>query len=147
MVGLSVLLESTKNDIFLSGRRSMAPSPSPSPSSPSPFSSSSGFVVAGAEVRPFLHQCLLCKRRLLENEDIYMYMGEMAFCSEDCRVEYIAAEADGAGESGGRSTQCNTNGSSPAAPGHAIRKQPVFSADSSPPKHEGKRAYSSRIAC
>ncbi|KAH7851926.1 hypothetical protein Vadar_018423 [Vaccinium darrowii] len=37
----------------------------------------------------FLKYCSLCKRRLFPGRDIYMYRGDMAFCSEECREEKI----------------------------------------------------------
>ncbi|KAI4389434.1 hypothetical protein MLD38_001662 [Melastoma candidum] len=33
----------------------------------------------------FLHTCCLCKRSLVPCRDIYMYRGDMAFCSKECR--------------------------------------------------------------
>ncbi|KAK3428885.1 hypothetical protein EUGRSUZ_E00328 [Eucalyptus grandis] len=40
----------------------------------------------------FLETCFLCRRRLGSNRDIFMYRGELAFCSEDCRQEQIEME-------------------------------------------------------
>ncbi|XP_030466255.1 FCS-Like Zinc finger 2 [Syzygium oleosum] len=40
----------------------------------------------------FLETCFLCKKRLGNNRDIFMYRGELAFCSEDCRQEQIEME-------------------------------------------------------
>ncbi|KMZ61640.1 hypothetical protein ZOSMA_50G00600 [Zostera marina] len=40
----------------------------------------------------FLDSCFLCKRRLDGDDDIFMYMGEMAFCSEECREQHIELE-------------------------------------------------------
>ncbi|KAK4769754.1 hypothetical protein SAY87_030286 [Trapa incisa] len=37
----------------------------------------------------FLESCFLCKRSLGINRDIFMYRGDTAFCSEDCRQEQI----------------------------------------------------------
>ncbi|GMI68660.1 hypothetical protein HRI_000535200 [Hibiscus trionum] len=36
---------------------------------------------------PFLRCCCLCKRRLAPGRDIYMYRGDTAFCSLECREE------------------------------------------------------------
>ncbi|XP_044510699.1 FCS-Like Zinc finger 6 [Mangifera indica] len=33
----------------------------------------------------FLRACCLCKRRLVPGRDIYMYRGDSAFCSLECR--------------------------------------------------------------
>lgn len=37
----------------------------------------------------FLHTCGLCKRRLPPGRDIYMYRGDTAFCSLECREQQI----------------------------------------------------------
>ncbi|KAH7846566.1 hypothetical protein Vadar_015582 [Vaccinium darrowii] len=37
------------------------------------------------ETAQFLRSCFLCKRRLVPGRDIYMYKGESAFCSLECR--------------------------------------------------------------
>ncbi|KAF5740251.1 senescence-associated family protein [Tripterygium wilfordii] len=34
---------------------------------------------------PFLRSCSLCRRRLVPGRDIYMYRGDSAFCSLECR--------------------------------------------------------------
>ncbi|KAI3878238.1 hypothetical protein MKX03_005067 [Papaver bracteatum] len=39
----------------------------------------------------FLSSCFLCKEKL-HGKDIYMYRGEKAFCSTECRYEQIAAD-------------------------------------------------------
>ncbi|KAA8522503.1 hypothetical protein F0562_013136 [Nyssa sinensis] len=43
--------------------------------------SSADFV----ETAHFLRTCALCKRRLVPGRDIYMYRGDSAFCSLECR--------------------------------------------------------------
>ncbi|KAJ4718162.1 Pre-mRNA cleavage complex 2 protein Pcf11, putative isoform 2 [Melia azedarach] len=42
----------------------------------------------------FLSFCYSCKKKLDNGEDIYMYRGEKAFCSFDCRSEEIFAEEE-----------------------------------------------------
>ncbi|RAL40670.1 unnamed protein product [Cuscuta campestris] len=37
----------------------------------------------------FLNACSLCKRRLFPGRDIYMYRGDSAYCSEECREQQI----------------------------------------------------------
>ncbi|XP_057500767.1 FCS-Like Zinc finger 7-like [Actinidia eriantha] len=37
----------------------------------------------------FLKTCGLCKRRLLPDRDIYMYRGDTAFCSLECREQQM----------------------------------------------------------
>ncbi|XP_074571895.1 FCS-Like Zinc finger 7-like [Curcuma longa] len=38
---------------------------------------------------PFLRACGLCGRRLGPGRDTYMYRGDIAFCSSDCRQQQI----------------------------------------------------------
>lgn len=42
----------------------------------------------------FLSFCHSCKKKLEKEEDIYMYRGEKAFCSFDCRSDEIFAEEE-----------------------------------------------------
>ncbi|XP_059299204.1 FCS-Like Zinc finger 1-like [Lycium ferocissimum] len=44
----------------------------------------------------FLEACFLCKKSLGHNRDIFMYRGDIPFCSEECRQEQI--EMDEANE-------------------------------------------------
>ncbi|KAK8946146.1 hypothetical protein KSP40_PGU015214 [Platanthera guangdongensis] len=39
--------------------------------------------------RHFLDSCFLCKKPLASNSDIFMYRGDIPFCSEECREEQI----------------------------------------------------------
>ncbi|XAR48581.1 hypothetical protein NMG60_11031453 [Bertholletia excelsa] len=41
------------------------------------------------ETAQFLRACSLCKRRLVPGRDIYMYRGDSAFCSLECRQQQI----------------------------------------------------------
>ncbi|KAJ8465368.1 hypothetical protein OPV22_027920 [Ensete ventricosum] len=41
------------------------------------------------EPRHFLDSCSLCRKPLARNRDIFMYRGDMPFCSEECRREQI----------------------------------------------------------
>ncbi|PON65301.1 Zf-FLZ domain containing protein [Parasponia andersonii] len=41
------------------------------------------------ETAHFLRTCGLCKRRLASGRDIYMYMGDTAFCSLECREQQM----------------------------------------------------------
>ncbi|KAG8074617.1 hypothetical protein GUJ93_ZPchr0006g43387 [Zizania palustris] len=45
----------------------------------------------GGEVRRlhYLESCFLCKRSIAGDRDIFMYRGDAAFCSEDCRDEQM----------------------------------------------------------
>ncbi|XP_038689421.1 FCS-Like Zinc finger 6-like [Tripterygium wilfordii] len=42
-----------------------------------------------AETSHFLRTCGLCKRRLTPGRDIYMYRGDTAFCSLECREQQM----------------------------------------------------------
>ncbi|KAG8065998.1 hypothetical protein GUJ93_ZPchr0004g40079 [Zizania palustris] len=37
----------------------------------------------------FLDVCFLCRKPLASNRDIYMYRGDIPFCTEECRREQI----------------------------------------------------------
>ncbi|KAL6845046.1 hypothetical protein ACP4OV_024541 [Aristida adscensionis] len=39
-------------------------------------------------------RCCCCMKRLQEDRDIFMYMGEKAFCSNECRKGYIEVEIE-----------------------------------------------------
>ncbi|XVF17206.1 hypothetical protein REPUB_Repub10bG0099300 [Reevesia pubescens] len=41
------------------------------------------------DTAPFLRSCCLCKRCLAPGRDIYMYRGDTAFCSLECREEQM----------------------------------------------------------
>ncbi|KAK1278442.1 hypothetical protein QJS04_geneDACA014445 [Acorus gramineus] len=41
------------------------------------------------ETAPFLRICEFCKRRLVPGRDIYMYRGDTAFCSSECRQKQM----------------------------------------------------------
>ncbi|KAI8014503.1 FCS-Like Zinc finger 5 [Camellia lanceoleosa] len=44
---------------------------------------------AELETSNFLRACSLCKRRLVPGRDIYMYKGDSAFCSLECRQQQM----------------------------------------------------------
>ncbi|XP_031116712.1 FCS-Like Zinc finger 6-like [Ipomoea triloba] len=44
------------------------------------------------ETAHFLRACYLCKRCLIPNRDIYMYRGDSAFCSLECRQQHMAQD-------------------------------------------------------
>ncbi|XP_068304107.1 FCS-Like Zinc finger 5-like [Pyrus communis] len=60
----------------------------PSPSSASPRNQKRNSADFG-ETAHFLKACGLCKRRLIPGRDIYMYRGDTAFCSLECRQQQI----------------------------------------------------------
>ncbi|GBG83817.1 hypothetical protein CBR_g37617 [Chara braunii] len=57
----------------------------------------------------FMSVCDLCAKRLGQNADIYIYRGEKAFCSAECRQQVIQADQ--------ASAASNTCGSAPATVG------------------------------
>ncbi|KAF8105596.1 hypothetical protein N665_0157s0165 [Sinapis alba] len=96
MVGLSIVLESTNNNNTLSGGFA----------SPKPFqvvSKSAVMVTAiSSDLRRgnshqdsgFLEHCFLCRRKLLPAKDIYMYKGDRAFCSVECRSKQMIMDEE-----------------------------------------------------
>ncbi|KAJ8468094.1 hypothetical protein OPV22_030646 [Ensete ventricosum] len=44
------------------------------------------------EPHHFLDSCFLCGKPLAGNRDIFMYRGDMPFCSEECRQEQIEVD-------------------------------------------------------
>ncbi|XP_057471424.1 FCS-Like Zinc finger 15-like [Actinidia eriantha] len=84
MVGLSIVLESSHHKGIVTNKNHpqvinksiiFKPALSPPPS-----------ITAAAG---FLDQCFLCTQKLLPGEDIYMYKGDRAFCSVECRRRQI----------------------------------------------------------
>uniref|UniRef100_A0A0A8YV98 FLZ-type domain-containing protein n=1 Tax=Arundo donax TaxID=35708 RepID=A0A0A8YV98_ARUDO len=47
----------------------------------------------------FLQRCTLCHKELTEGRDIYMYRGDRAFCSVECRCRQIFMDEDASGSS------------------------------------------------
>ncbi|XP_051126530.1 FCS-Like Zinc finger 6-like [Andrographis paniculata] len=50
--------------------------------------SSADFV----QTAPFLRACSLCRRRLIPGRDVYMYRGDSAFCSVECRQQQMSQD-------------------------------------------------------
>ncbi|KAG2309643.1 hypothetical protein Bca4012_081237 [Brassica carinata] len=47
----------------------------------------------GSQEEPhFLESCSLCRKHLALNSDIFMYRGDKAFCSKECREEQIESD-------------------------------------------------------
>ncbi|CAO2150008.1 unnamed protein product [Urochloa humidicola] len=42
----------------------------------------------------FLQRCFLCRRELADGRDIFIYRGDRAFCSEECRCRHILVDDD-----------------------------------------------------
>ncbi|CAN4106248.1 unnamed protein product [Withania somnifera] len=94
MVGLSVVLEgcNNKNISTITGgsswqilnKASMVVKPTSPTTASSPLTRRKSPAACG-----FLDSCFLCKQKLLPDKDIYMYKGEWAFCSVECRCKQI----------------------------------------------------------
>ncbi|KAK6258913.1 Zf-FLZ domain - like 4 [Theobroma cacao] len=54
-----------------------------------PAAGRSGSTNHVVDTAPFLRSCCLCKRRLAPSRDIYMYRGDTAFCSSECREQQM----------------------------------------------------------
>ncbi|XP_058203190.1 FCS-Like Zinc finger 15-like [Rhododendron vialii] len=104
MVGLGVVLDSTKGSnkphvivvnkadmIKPSDPSSPPPPPSPQPNHPnfSHWKSPSDHHQVTAAGGSFLDRCFLCQQKLLPGKDIFMYKGDRAFCSKECRCRQI----------------------------------------------------------
>ncbi|WVZ74787.1 hypothetical protein U9M48_022923 [Paspalum notatum var. saurae] len=93
MAGLSVVLEPHNNH-----KRHPAGKP------PAQIISKATLAIHGGPKPPpatttavmssFLQSCCLCHRELAEGRDIYMYRGDRAFCSEECRRRQIFMDDD-----------------------------------------------------
>ncbi|GAB4843632.1 hypothetical protein Ancab_013597 [Ancistrocladus abbreviatus] len=109
MAGLSILLDYQKGGSGSGGstsssnkktqvinKASMMIKASPPLSSPSPLSP--GWIGSQATTlsptASFLDACFLCRQKLLPGKDIYMYKGDRAFCSEDCRWRQILMDEE-----------------------------------------------------
>ncbi|XP_062028250.1 FCS-Like Zinc finger 6 [Rosa rugosa] len=80
-------------------------------SSPSPRNhrrNSADFV----ETPHFLRACGLCKRRLVPGRDIYMYRGDTAFCSLECRQQQMTLDE--------RNDKCSSSASTAVVAGHHV---------------------------
>uniref|UniRef100_A0A0A9G669 FLZ-type domain-containing protein n=1 Tax=Arundo donax TaxID=35708 RepID=A0A0A9G669_ARUDO len=90
MVGLSVLLEPHQNQTRKPAQiiskatllRHCSKQVSPLQSPPATTAAS------------FLQRCTLCHKELAEGRDIYMYRGDKAFCSVECRCRQIFMDED-----------------------------------------------------
>ncbi|XP_074569141.1 FCS-Like Zinc finger 2-like [Curcuma longa] len=53
------------------------------------FSGDVNPATAASRRHHFLDACFLCKKRIPRNEDIFMYRGDIPFCSRECRWEQM----------------------------------------------------------
>lgn len=59
---------------------------------PAVFEASSFTDSPGFHAPDFLSACYLCRRQLSLGKDIYMYRGDKAFCSVECRYQQIVSD-------------------------------------------------------
>ncbi|KAJ8475703.1 hypothetical protein OPV22_019430 [Ensete ventricosum] len=96
MAGLSVLLEAQKN---LTKYTHIISKTSLMKNASLPSTCTNSSSVSASH---FLERCYLCRRRLQQGNDIYMYRGDRAFCSVECRCRQIFMD-----EESGRRDNCS----------------------------------------
>lgn len=79
------------NIVVKSGLRSLTSTPISSSSFKNGSSTSSPVIIDG-DFNCFLKSCLLCKKPLCPDKDIYMYRGDQGFCSIECRSRQIMVD-------------------------------------------------------
>ncbi|KAL2341780.1 hypothetical protein Fmac_009720 [Flemingia macrophylla] len=91
MVGLSVVLEAQKSSSVSNKKTPQVINKTTMLSTINKHSpsASTNNNVSPFQEPTFLDQCFLCKKRLLPGKDIYMYKGDRAFCSVECRCKQI----------------------------------------------------------
>ncbi|CAN6220086.1 unnamed protein product [Urochloa humidicola] len=77
----------------------------------------------------YLESCFLCKETIACNRDVFMYRGDAAFCSDDCRQEQM--DMDEALDAVARRHRLRSSSSSPAAEASssrppAMRRRPTI---------------------
>ncbi|KAF9622207.1 hypothetical protein IFM89_030065 [Coptis chinensis] len=95
MVGLSDLLEARQNfnkSPQVINKITMIKPHLCSSSFTSP--SSSCYCSSPLPAISFLDECFLCKQRLFPGNDIFMYNGDRAFCSMECRYRQILMDEE-----------------------------------------------------
>ncbi|KAI3847907.1 hypothetical protein MKX03_026146 [Papaver bracteatum] len=80
--------ESNNNNNIILGRPTFKLSEEGSFETSSPKMSS----IFSQESSNFLKACGLCRKKLTPQKNIYMYRGDQAFCSDDCRCRKILIE-------------------------------------------------------
>ncbi|XP_057957702.1 FCS-Like Zinc finger 6 [Malania oleifera] len=162
MAGLGVVLEGQKSGTV--GRETQTPQvinktsvmsnynrpfPSSSPSPPSPFSffpyasspSVNQMMPAATTMslpgNNFLDECFLCKQKLLPGKDIYMYKGDRAFCSVECRYRQIFMDEE---ESARISDNCGLAAMKPSFPVSSSSSSSPSPSSSASRRRKGTRA-------
>ncbi|XP_042052954.1 FCS-Like Zinc finger 15-like isoform X2 [Salvia splendens] len=109
MVGLSVILESCRDlsekrspQILSKGAMIIKPNSSPL----SNFSPPCGF----------LENCFLCRHKLLPGKDIFMYKGDRAFCSVECRYRQMFMDEEESCEKSGCTLEYTCSAAATSSP-------------------------------
>ncbi|RCV07819.1 hypothetical protein SEVIR_1G281500v4 [Setaria viridis] len=72
----------------------------------------------------FLDACFLCRKPLAGNSDIFMYRGDTAFCSDECRSAQMAADEAAERKASARSAKAPvTHGALPAREAEGPQEQ------------------------
>ncbi|CAA0817515.1 Protein of unknown function (DUF581 [Striga hermonthica] len=139
MVGLSVILENYRDlsekrspQVISKGIISMIKQPPHSnPSSPT---STNGFFRRKQNVSDpssssssacgFLECCFLCRKKLLPGNDIYMYKGDTAFCSVECRYKQIFMDEEEASAKSSCTLEYNCSAPSSSSSARTAGKGP-----------------------
>jgi hypothetical protein len=88
----------------------------------------------GQPLAHFLDSCSLCKKRLGDNRDIYMYRGDTPFCSEECREEQIKRD------------EANEKKQNLSSSVKAMRRNEKRSSSSSPTRSRGYAFHTGTVA-
>ncbi|CAL5040489.1 unnamed protein product [Urochloa decumbens] len=86
-----------------------------------------GGVTSSRQRLHYLESCFLCKESIACNRDVFMYKGDAAFCSDDCRQEQM--DMDEALNAAARRHRLLSSSSSPAAEASrppAMRRRPTI---------------------
>uniref|UniRef100_A0A1J3ERY2 FLZ-type domain-containing protein n=1 Tax=Noccaea caerulescens TaxID=107243 RepID=A0A1J3ERY2_NOCCA len=98
MVGLSIVLETTNNNTLRDGITSPKPHQVVNKSAVmvTAIASAASDLCRGTNYPDsgFLERCFLCRRKLLPAKDIYMYKGDRAFCSVECRSKQMIMDEE-----------------------------------------------------
>ncbi|GER52170.1 hypothetical protein STAS_29591 [Striga asiatica] len=132
MVGLSVILENYRDlsekrspQVISKGISMIKPPSNPSsPTSPNGFFRRKQNVSDFSSAYGFLESCFLCRKKLLPGKDIYMYKGDTAFCSVECRYRQIFMDEEEANAKGSCTLEynCSTPSSSSSSSSRAAGK-------------------------
>ncbi|XVF58933.1 hypothetical protein PTKIN_Ptkin07bG0105800 [Pterospermum kingtungense] len=104
-----------------------------SPRIPPPAAGGGGGRISGSanhvvDTSPFLRSCCLCKRRLAPGRDIYMYRGDTAFCSLECREQQMKQDERKEKLNGVGSNKEDRHGSSSSTSKPSTKTEPVAAA-------------------